>query len=244
MVTLFAQEVDLRLEATNIVEMALALERAGLAIEVPAPIPSLATKRALVMERIDGVSTADPDAMNRYGHASGELLRLAIVTVLSTAMRDGIFHGDLHAGNVFVTEKGLALLDFGIVGRLSPDQRAALVRLLAGGMAEDQGEVLEALKDFGALPRDADVTRLIGLLPEPPTMDERRAFMADPSLMEDRVTQIVRALGASGFRVPAELTLFAKNALYLNDAVMRHGGDFDVVGEVMTALMTTLDLTN
>ena len=240
MVTLFAQEVDLRLEAANIVEMALALERAGLDVEVPAPIPSLVTKRALVMQRIDGVSTAETDAVARYGHAGGELLRLAIVTVLATALKDGIFHGDLHAGNVFVTEKGLALLDFGIVGRLSPVQRQALVRLLAAGMAEDQSEVLEALKDFGALPRDADVTRLVELLPDPPTMDERRAFMADPSLMEDRVTQIVRALGASGFRVPAELTLFAKNALYLNDAVLRHGADFDVVDEVMTAMLSLL----
>ena len=59
MIRLFAQEVDLRLEATNIVEMALAFERAGLDLEVPAPIPDLVTKRALVMERIDGVSTAD-----------------------------------------------------------------------------------------------------------------------------------------------------------------------------------------
>lgn len=243
MVTLFAQEVDLRLEAANIVEMALAFERAQLDVEVPAPIPSLVTKRALVMERVDGVSTAETEAAARYGHAGAELLRLAIVTVLTTALVDGIFHGDLHAGNVFVTERGLALLDFGIVGRLSSPQRGALVALLSAGMAEDQSGVLEALKDFGALPRDADVSRLVELLPDPPTMDERRAFMADPGLMEDRVTQIVRALGASGFRVPPELTLFAKNALYLNDAVMRHGADFDVVGEVMTAMLAAIELS-
>lgn len=242
MIRLFAEEVDLRLEATNIVEMALAFERAGLDVEVPAPIPGLVTKRAFVMERVDGVSTADMDRVSAYGHVAADLVRLAIVAVLETTFVDGIFHGDLHPGNVFVTERGLALLDFGIVGRLSPVQRQSLIRLLTAGMAEDQVGILEALKDFGALPRDADVTTLVTMLPPPPTVDERRAFIADPSLMEDRLSQIIRAMRASGFRVPAELTLFVKNALYLNDAIMRHAPDFDVVGEMMTLLPRVLAL--
>jgi len=236
MVRLFAQEVDLRLEATNIVEMALAFERAGLDLQVPAPVPGLVTKRALVMERVDGVSTAEAGAVERYTHDPDDLVRLAIVAVLETTMVDGIFHGDLHPGNIFVNDNGLALLDFGIVGRLTADQRAALVRLLMAGMADDQAGVLSALRDFGALPPDADVTGLVELLPDPATMDERRAFLEEPSLMEDRLSRIVRALGASGFRVPPELTLFAKNALYLNDAVFRHAPDFDMVGEVMDVL--------
>jgi ubiquinone biosynthesis protein len=242
MIRLFAQEVDLRLEATNIVEMALAFERAGLDVQVPVPIPGLVTKRALVMERIDGVSTADMDGVAGFGHVGEDLVRLAIVAVLETTFVDGIFHGDLHPGNVFVTERGLALLDFGIVGRLSPVQRRSLIRLITAGMAEDQVGILDALKDFGALPRDADVTALAALLPAPPTMDERRAFIADPSLMEDRLGQIIGALHASGFRVPPALTLFVKNALYLNDAIMRHAPDFDVVGEMMAMLPRLLAL--
>jgi ubiquinone biosynthesis protein len=242
MIRLFAQEVDLRLEATNIVEMALAFERAGLDVQVPAPIPGLVSKRALVMERVDGVSSADMDGMAAYGHVASDLVRLAIVAVLETTFVDGIFHGDLHPGNVFVTERGLALLDFGIVGRLTNVQRRSLIRLMTAGMAEDQIGILEALKDFGALPADADTSDLAALLPEPPTMDERRAFVADPSLMEDRLGQIVGALHASGFRVPPELTLFVKNALYLNDAVMRHAPDFDVVGEMMALLPRLLAL--
>jgi ubiquinone biosynthesis protein len=242
MIRLFAQEVDLRLEATNIVEMALAFEGAGLDLQVPAPIPGLVSKRALVMERIDGVSTADADVVAGFGHVAEDLVRLAIVAVLETTFVDGIFHGDLHPGNIFVNERGLALLDFGIVGRLDPTQRLALVRLITSGMAEDQSGILGALQDFGALPLDADVAELVALLPAPPTMDERRAFIEDPTLMEDRIGQIVRALGASGFRVPPELTLFAKNALYLNDAVLRHAPEFDMVGELMNLLPRLLTL--
>jgi ubiquinone biosynthesis protein len=244
MIRLFAEEVDLRLEATNIVEMALAFERAGLDVQVPAPIPGVITKRALVMERVDGVSTADVDGAAAFGHVASDLVRLAIVAVLETTFVDGIFHGDLHPGNVFVTERGLALLDFGIVGRLTPVQRLALVRLLTAGMAEDQTGILDALKDFGALPRDADVSALVALLPASPTMEERRRFIADPAQMEDRLAQVIRALHAGGFRVPPQLTLFVKNALYLNDAVMRHAPDFDVVGELAGLLPRLLALGN
>jgi ubiquinone biosynthesis protein len=242
MIRLFAQEVDLRLEATNIVEMALTFERAGLDVQVPAPIPGLVSKRALVMERVDGVSSADMDRVAAYGHVASDLVRLAIVAVLETTFVDGIFHGDLHPGNVFVTERGLALLDFGIVGRLTPVQRRSLIRLMTAGMAEDQVGILESLKDFGALPVDADTSALAALLPEPPTMDERRAFVADPSLMEDRLGQIIGALHTSGFRVPPELSLFVKNALYLHDAILRHAPDFDVVGEMMALLPRILAL--
>jgi ubiquinone biosynthesis protein len=96
--------------------------------------------------------------------------------------------------------------------------------------------VLVALRDFGALPSDADVSGLVALLPEPPTMEERRAFIENPTLAQDRLALIVRALSAAGFRVPPELTLFVKNALYLNDAVMRHAPDFDMITEVMGVL--------
>jgi ubiquinone biosynthesis protein len=240
MVRLLAQEVDLRLEATNIVEMALAFERAGLDLHVPAPIPELVRKRVLVMERVDGVSTAEDGVIDRYGHVAADLVRLAIVAVLETTIVDGIFHGDLHPGNVFVTEQGLALLDFGIVGRLTPEQRRALVRLMTAGMVDDQNGVLAALRDFGALRADADVAGLVELLPEPPTMAERRAFIENPTLAQDRLAVIVRALSAAGFRVPPELTLFVKNALYLNDAVMRHAPDFDMIGETMAVMARVL----
>ena len=49
----------------------------------------------------------------------------------------GVFHGDLHGGNLFVQPDGrVALLDFGITGRLGEQQRLAFLRLVIGGTTE------------------------------------------------------------------------------------------------------------
>ena len=236
MLRLFAQECDLVLEATSAVQLALAFERAGVDVHVPAPMPGLVTKRVMVMERVHGVSAADVDGAAQYGHVAGDLVRLAIAGVLETTLVDGIFHGDLHPGNVLVTESGLALVDFGIVGRLTTQQRGALVRLLPAALSEDRTGVVEALAAFGALPEGVDAAAFLALLPTPPTDEERRAMMEDRGALERRLSMLLRAVSAAGFRAPPELTLFLKNVVYLSDAVARHAPDMDVIAETSAAV--------
>lgn len=244
MLRMFAQEADLRLEAASIVQMASAFERASVDVEIPAPIPGLITKRVLVMERVDGVSAAADGVVASYGHAPAELVRLAVAGVLETTMVDGIFHGDLHLGNVLVTRDGLALIDFGIVGRLSGTQRLALLSLLQAALTEDRDGIIRALRDFGALPPDVDIEDFLAQLPPPLGREERERLLSGPGgreIMQERFSGIVRALGASGFRIPPELTLFAKNLVYLGDAIQRHAPELDLeaeLGETVTAILS------
>lgn len=143
-------------------------------------------------------------------------------------MVDGIFHGDLHLGNVLVTADGLALIDFGIVGRLSTAQRAALMALLQAALGDDRDGIIRALRDFGALPPDVDIDEFLAQLPPRLSREQRHALRAEDGgreVMQERFAGIVRALSASGFRVPPELTLFAKNLVYLGDAIHRHAPD-------------------
>jgi ubiquinone biosynthesis protein len=241
MLRLFAQEVDLRLEATSAVQLALAFERAGLDVQVPRPIPSMVTEKVLGMEFIPGVSAADVDQARRFEHAARDLVRLAIVGTLHTSLIDGIFHGDLHLGNVLVNEAGLALVDYGIVGRLTDVQRKAMAKLLLNGLSEDRTGVFHALQEFGALPPDADVDTVVSLLPEPPTMEERMAMLQDPALLGDRLNEIVRVLSSAGFKLPPELTLFFRNVVYLGDAIQRHTPDLDFFSEVAPLVTSVLN---
>ena len=70
----------------------------------------------------------------------------------------GVFHGDLHGGNLVVQPDGrTALFDFGITGRLDEPQRLAFLRLLVFGTTGDVRGQLVALRDLGAFPPDVDL---------------------------------------------------------------------------------------
>ncbi|MBU3702190.1 MAG: AarF/ABC1/UbiB kinase family protein, partial [Acidimicrobiia bacterium] len=125
LVDLFAEtiseELDFRLEAQNMLDVAasfLALGQRGYVI--PRPHPTLVTRRVLVMERLDGYSFDDVAGMRDAGIDTEAIVRTGMIGFMEGAMIEGIFHGDLHGGNLFVQPDGrVALLDFGITGRMS-----------------------------------------------------------------------------------------------------------------------------
>jgi ubiquinone biosynthesis protein len=226
-VELFAQivleELDFRLEAVNILELGVASENAGQDyVAYPRPIPELVASNVLVMERVPGVRYTD--ALETYpGKVDGQkLLRLAIQGVLEQTLIYGVYHGDLHAGNVLIDGNGgFSLVDFGIAGRLNAEQRAALVRFMIGFAQGDVRGQLDAMREFGAVPPDADFERLVAELEvqaqRAMEMEIRAGQMsAGLNEMADALGSIIRVLAGSGFVAPKELVLFFKNILYLN----------------------------
>src|SRR5581483_8881925 len=152
-VELFAQlvleELDFRLEALNMAEIGLANEDAGLGhIRIPRPIPGLLTTRVLVMERVPGIRYTDAAAA--HPELDGRrIVRLAVQGVLEHALLYGVFHGDLHAGNVLIDEAGnFSLVDVGIAGRVDAARRAALARLVIGFARNDFAGQVAAVAEF------------------------------------------------------------------------------------------------
>src|ERR671920_2391283 len=106
LVELFAEtiveELDFRLEAENMLDIARILaETNQRALVVPRPHPHLVTKRVLVMERLDGVSFDDVAGMKAAGIDTSAVVRAGMIGFLEGAILFGVFHGDLHGGNLF-----------------------------------------------------------------------------------------------------------------------------------------------
>ena len=68
------------------------------------------TKRVLVMERLDGFQFDDLERLKAENIDPHEIVRTGMVGFLEGAMVNGIFHGDLHGGNLFVRPDGKTAL--------------------------------------------------------------------------------------------------------------------------------------
>ena len=105
------------------------------------------TERVLVLERIHG-SKVGPDHDLPQERAS-ELARSFFRAYMHQVTRAGVYHADRHRGNVLLTDDGrLALLDFGLLGRLDDDTRRSLALLLLGvaqNRADDVADVILGL---------------------------------------------------------------------------------------------------
>lgn len=236
LVELFAEtiveELDFRIEAANMLDAAVVLHDLGqTGFVVPRPHPRLVTRRVLVMERLRGFNFDDVAGMKEAGIDTHEVVRSQMVALMEGAMVHGLFHGDLHGGNLFVLPDGrTALLDFGIVGRLSHERRLAFLRMMLGGMTNDVRAQMAALRDLGALPSDTDLDAVIrDLRLDQPPVDP--TTLSGEELVHE-VQRVVKALLGYGARMPKELMLYVKNMVFLDGAIARLAPDLDILAEV------------
>jgi len=236
LVELFAEtimeELDFRLEAENMLDIAMtfaALDQRDFV--VPRPHPTLVTRRMLVMERLDGFNFEDVEGMRAAGIDTEAVVRSGMIGFLEGAMIHGIFHGDLHGGNLFVLPSGkIALLDFGITGRLTEPKRLALLSLLVGASNGHIPSQVSALRDLGAFPDDVDVQHVIDLLGlDRPPLDP---VTLTPDELTAEMQRSIKTLLGLGARMPKELMLFVKNMMFLDGAIATLAPDLDLFAEV------------
>jgi ubiquinone biosynthesis protein len=190
------------------------------------------------MERVPGVSY--DRARAEFGdRLDGErMLQLAIRGVIETTLIYGMFHGDLHAGNVLIDQGDrFALVDFGICGRIDASQRAALVRFMLAFAAMNARDQLQALGEFGALPADADLDALAAQLQlELDLIDPQAGHSLTYDQLGSTIGTVLRLLSAHRFRLPKELVLFFKNLLYLGGFTASLAPDADLLGQIAPTL--------
>jgi len=114
---------------------------------VPKVIRPHVTERVLVLEAIGGRKVGPDHAL--APELAAELARQFFSAYVFQVVVEGVYHADPHSGNVLLTDDGrLALLDFGLLGRLDDDTRRGLSLLLlalAQNRADDVADLILAL---------------------------------------------------------------------------------------------------
>jgi ubiquinone biosynthesis protein len=139
-------ELDLAEEANNAELVARLLEEYD-DLVVPAVIRPYVSERVLVLERIDGRKVDEDHGLSR--ERAAELARQFFKAYVKQVTVEGVYHADPHRGNVLLTTDGrLALVDFGLLGRLDDDTRRNLALLLlavAQNRADDVADLILGL---------------------------------------------------------------------------------------------------
>ena len=150
-------EMDLRLEAAAASELREHFEN-----EPTYRIPSIdwqrTQRRVLTAERIRGIPIDDRESLIQAGHDLEKIASRILNVFLKQVFRDGFFHADMHAGNLFVDEDGnLAAVDFGIMGRLDRETRRFVAELLLAFLMGDYRRAAEIHFEAGYVPRTKSV---------------------------------------------------------------------------------------
>ena len=145
-------EMDYGVEATNMSALTatqrIVPEEAR--VRIPKHYPELGSADVLVMEYMSGTTLSDPLSLRAFGPATRRSLadRLLAAT-LAQIMEAGVFHSDLHPGNIIITDAGeLALLDFGSIGRIDSETRTRLGQVLSAFSRRDAQAFTDALLEF------------------------------------------------------------------------------------------------
>jgi len=140
-------ELDFLEEAHNAELIASVVEEYREELYEPAVIHPLVTERVLVMERIHGVKVQEDHGLDP--ERAAVLARTFFRAYIRQVTVKGLYHADPHRGNVFLTpDARLALLDFGLIGRLDDDTRTSLALLLlavAQNRADDVADLIISL---------------------------------------------------------------------------------------------------
>jgi len=219
------RELDFTIEANNlhsIAENLVDFEN----IVIPEPIDDFTTTRVLTMEYIAGKKITALNPLRLLEIDGGLLADELFSAYLKQFLVDGLFHADPHPGNVFLTDDDrIALLDLGMVGRVTRTFQDNLLRLLLA-ISEGRGEMAaQAAIRMGepkeGFDRSAFERRITDLVSEHGDAVLSRADAGKVTL------EITKISADCWFRLPAEFTMFAKALLNLDRVVYTLDQHFD-----------------
>lgn len=228
------EEVDLRNQALNAVELALALESMEIdLVRIPHPIPGLATRHALVLERLEGKPLAES--------ASSIDIQAAVssyaAATVEAALARGVFHADLLSEHLVVTpDAKLGIISCGTLGRFDIETRRGALNYLTSFFTGDFKGQVEAMDSLGAVPPEVDKAELVKDLSEAESLSFSALMSGGPESITDALRDAVGILLDHKVRPPLEAVLFVRNVFSFN----RFAQHFDPEASAVALLMPTV----
>jgi ubiquinone biosynthesis protein len=220
------KELDFRGELSNLVEARGLLDPARM-VRVPKPYPELSCRTVLTMEYFEGkpLRTLEPGS---------ERAKKAVEEIVHTAFKqvfiDGFFHGDPHAGNILINDAGeMCMIDLGLMGRLSPEQREDLVTLAIAIASNDSSTIARLLLRMGTPTQRVPIAELKAEISK-----FRNAYLTVKDVRDVDATEFVTQFSdaARRFRIKlaTEYTVLTKAGAAVEGIIRQLHPSVDILG--------------
>lgn len=182
-------------------------------LKIPKVYSTFTTNDILVMDYIEGYKISDKFSLIQKGYNLRDLSTKLINNFFKQVFEDGFFHGDPHPGNILISDSKIAYLDFGLMGKLSPQLRAKFNVLLSSIVIGDIETLTKVVLQIGIKRQRVDRKKLQS------DIDDVYNQFVTASVEELDIPEIVDQLfgicRTHKISIPRDITLIAKSFLLM-----------------------------
>lgn len=238
------QELDFGRELRNMIRFRESF-KADHGVRFPEPYLELCSRRVLTMERFDGISISDKDALQSSGYELEQVAKRGANLFVDMIFRDGFYHADPHPGNLMVlpgtgvAENGkpnlekpfdasciIGVLDCGMVGRIDESLRDDFELALIASVRQDAAAITEIVARVGEVPADFDESALLRAMQE--FLDDYATQSIDQFDLSGCLNKIVDVIRSHQIFLPANIAMLLKVLVMLEGTAQQLSPKFSL----------------
>lgn len=224
-------ETNFVIEANNILRFQKNFENDP-TVKIPQVYFEHTNEQIIVMELIKGITLSQPQSLKQDGVDPLTVAKKGMKTFFKMVFQDRFFHGDLHAGNIFILPKNqIGLVDFGVVGRLSLKTRDSIANMFIALAQEDYDSLAS---EFVNLSQSSQLTNSDLFARELRDLIAPYFGLTFKNVNTGKLLMDAASLaGRHHIQVPSELMLFFKSIITVEGMGRDIVEDFDVLSQTL-----------
>lgn len=220
-------ELDFRVEGENTETFKENLSK-DRQIVIPTVYWDYSTRCILTLEYMEGISLSKFEVLEKENIDCKLIARTISKSIFEQILRDGIYHGDPHPGNIMVfPDNKIVFLDFGMVGKLKGERRKQFLKILLGVAFRNSKLIVEAITGLNVMTKRSDIKKLQY------EIDNLRDEYIELPLNEIKLAEIFNKIFNLAFKynikIPNEFTMLVKTLGTMEGVVERLDPELNIL---------------
>jgi len=194
---------------------------------IPKIYKDYSSKQVLVMERLRGIAFSDTAEINKVQADVIKKMEDGMGIFISSFLKDGFYHADLHGGNFFYLENGkIGLIDFGLMGSLGKKSRINFIAILYALLTYNYENLIYEFLDVADYDKIPDVDALVADVKE--TLSSFIGLTAKQTNFSEVFPLVVRTINSHQIYLPRDWYMLFRALITLDGVGKSLNMDFDV----------------